>query len=122
MSQSVRRFVAGHISSVWQLELLLLFKHSTLPLSAEQASRALYLACDLVAPALKRFNDSGILEPLPDDAHTYRYLPKSEALSQVIDELDKAYNQQRVRVINLIFSGPMQSFADSFRFKQEEDQ
>lgn len=50
----------------------------------------------------------------------FRYAPKSEAMKNIIDELERSYSQQRVTVINLIFSGSIQTFADAFKLRTED--
>ena len=121
ISQAVKRFVASHITAVWQLELLLLFKNSKKPLSALEASKLLYLSADVLQPAIKRFSDARILAQSTDDATRFYYSPDGEELKSTIDELERTYAQKRVAVINMIFGGTMQSFADAFKFTRGEE-
>ncbi len=117
----MRRFLAKHIGSVWQLELLLLFKESTKPLSIAEASKALYLSADVIGPAINRFRESGLLSTTEADTSRYGYAAVSEPIKSTIDELERYYREQRVNVINLIFSGTIQTFADAFKLRPEEE-
>jgi len=121
ISQFVRRFVASHITAVWQLELLLLFKNCNMPLSAAEASKFLYLNADVLQPAIKRFTDAHIFAESDEDAGKFFYSPQSTEIRATIDELERCYSQQRVAVINMIFGGTMQSFADAFKFTRDEE-
>jgi hypothetical protein len=52
----------------------------------------------------------------------FRYEPRTDELSQTINELAMAYHNRRVTVIGLIFSKPLdkiRSFADAFRFRKD---
>ena len=106
---------------MWHLELLLFFKNNSRALNVAEASKALYLSADVLQPAIYRFRDSGILSSSTEDADKFRYGPKSDAMKKAIEELERNYSQQRVTIINLIFSGNIQSFADAFKLRREEE-
>ena len=106
---------------MWQLELVLLLHNSNRKLTLAEISRALYLNPDIVFPVLKRFVDDGILCFNSSDAEKYSFAPKNPELRKSVDAAAQAYAERRTAVIEMIFSKPIQSFADAFILKQEED-
>jgi hypothetical protein len=118
----VRQFIADHIDSVMQLEMLLLI--------ASQPQRA-WTAKDLaemlrIDPAwvdsqLRAMAAGGLATQQPDPA-AFRFERRSAELSQAVDELAKTYADRRVTVIGLIFAKPIdkiRSFADAFRIRKD---
>lgn len=100
----------------------MVFKNSGRSLSVHDASKALYFSAEALEPIIRRFVNDDILEVSPEDAARFRYSPKSNATKKAIDELERVYNQQRVNVITLIFTGSINTFADAFKLKREEDE
>lgn len=111
-------FVREHIRSVWALELLLLLR--TDPQRcwfANELVRELRASAVLVADNLERFERAGLV--VLDDQGCHRYAPAAPLLRRYCDELEAAYRERPVAVINLIASPPerLQGLADAFRFK-----
>ena len=120
LPRNVRRFIADHINSVEQLEVLLLLRRtpdrsltpveiaksiSTTPASIEVRLR------DLVRSELVAAEGEGFR--FADDAR------RREALAELAD----CYAKLRVRVITEIFSQPseaVRSFSDAFRLRDDE--
>jgi hypothetical protein len=118
----VRRFIAGHIESVGQLEVLLLLR----------AAADKEWTTDEVARAVvtQRASAGGWLEQLRTDglvtlvAERYRYSPPNADVERAIDELAESYAKYRVAVIGLIFSKPsehVRDFPEAFRLRRPKD-
>lgn len=125
-SDSLERFVRGLISSVEQVEVLLLL-HRTAPRrwGAVAASRELRLDPVSVARRLAEFHDSGVLQvEAGEEALQYWYVASAIAPDRTMSELATAYQTRRTSLINLIFSKPAddaRAFADAFRLRKRED-
>jgi hypothetical protein len=125
-SDNLEQFVRANISSVEQVEVLLL-AHRTAPRhwTAIAASRELRLDPVSVARRLTDFNDRGLLSVRAgEDALEYWYEQSSAAPDRTLVELDRAYRERRTSLINLIFSPPadeVRAFADAFRLRKKED-
>lgn len=118
----VRRFIAGHIESVGQLEVLLLLR----------AAADKEWTTDEVARAVvtQRASAGGWLEQLRADglvtlaSERYRYSPPTGDVERAIDELAESYAKYRVAVIGLIFSKPsehVRDFPEAFRLRRPKD-
>lgn len=125
--EEVRRFLANHVNSVEQLEVLLLLRRTAdrdwtaaqvadeLRIDRASARRRLY---DLHRAGLVGLYTSGT-------EGRFRYDP-SDAHAEAVDRLADIYVTHRVAVITFIISKPLdeiRSFADAFRIrgKEEED-
>lgn len=111
-------FVREHVRSVWALEMLLALKRDPehcWPVDA--LVRELRASTSLVTSNLQGFERSGLA--IRDDIGCYRYAPASPMLDELCAELESAYRERPVAVINLIArpASPLQSLADAFKFK-----
>ena len=113
-------FIREHFRSVWVLELLLILKGecrsawSVDALVAEMRANA-----PMVRRGLDALQRSGfILEQAPDE---FRYQPASRLLGRLCDEVEAAYRERPVLVINVIAAPPdrLQALADAFRIKRD---
>jgi hypothetical protein len=117
---SVRGFIASHIVSVAQLDVLLLLraaadKEWTVP----EVARALVTQPEAAAGWLDDLRQRGLAS---ESESRYRYSPASPELDQIVDELAESYAKYRVAVIGLIFARPSEritSFADAFRIRRK---
>jgi hypothetical protein len=103
ISESVRRFIAQHVHSAGQLEVLLLLR--AMPdrdWSIEDVARTHVSAPVLAEQMLEDLWRRGLAER-SGKAERYRYAPPAE-LVPVIDELAEAYATRRVTVVGLIFA------------------
>ena len=122
MPAPVRRFIAGHIESVGQLEVLLLLraaadKHWT----TDEVARAVVTQPASAAGWLEQLRSDGLLG-LADGR--YRYNPPSGEVEQAIDDLAESYAKYRVAVIGLIFAKPseqVRDFPEAFRLRRPRD-
>lgn len=120
ISEELRSFIAKHIHSLEQLEVLLLLReHADQNWDAQTISKALALQPESVTLRLADLHARGFLERSGGETPAYRYgQPKA-----IIDELAQAYRAQRVTVTTLIFSKPLdnvRSFAAAFKFRKDD--
>jgi hypothetical protein len=117
----VRQFVAEHIESVAQLEVLLLLRAaSDKTWTAQEVARALVTQPESAAASwLEDLAKRGLAR---EDAGGYRYDAPGD-LEATIDGLAESYAKYRVTVVALIFAKPsdrITSFADAFRIRRED--
>ena len=121
VSPEVQRFVAEHIDSAEQLEILLLLQRSPeKQWTALDVSQAIYTVPASATLRLEALTAQGFIASSGGADPQYSYHPKSEVLRTQIEALSAAYRADRVSVIKLIFSrppDPLQSFADAFRLR-----
>jgi predicted ArsR family transcriptional regulator len=130
--QEIKAFIAEHIDSVMQLEvLLLLLKEPQRSFSGGDLARELRIdpawannqLIDLAARGLLVQDAAGAggggaegVEP------KYRYQTRTPELHRAVTGLAQEYADRRVSVISLIFSKPVdkiRSFADAFRIRKD---
>lgn len=120
-SPEVQRFVAEHVDSAEQLEiLLLLHRDPGKGMTAQEVSQAIYTVPASAIMRLEALVASGFLSSSGGADPRYTFAPRSDALRQQVDALAEAYRKDRVSVIKLIFArppDPVQSFADAFRLR-----
>lgn len=117
----VLQFIRKYIRSVWQLELILLIRASKEPINSRDISRSLYISSDLIDRALNAYAKQGLIKMIENEATTYKFEPADSQLSTAVELTAKAYAERRVAIINIIFSDPLDSFSDAFKFKQEDE-
>ena len=126
LPDEVRRFIAGSISSVAQLEVLLLLRENRQrELTAGEISRALYAAESGMAEQLNDLVSKGLAYVTQAPESRFRYRPAEEdELDKAVDSLARLYKERRVAVISLIYSEPIdkaRSFADAFRIRKDKE-
>jgi hypothetical protein len=109
---------------VTQLEaLLLLRRFSEREWTAAEVSKELYSNDAATADMLDKLAKDGILKNSKGGStQRYVYAPDS-ATDRAIQLVERSYVQQRVRIIDLIFSKPhnqLQHFAEAFKLKHED--
>jgi len=122
ISADVQRFLADHIRSIAQLELLLmLHRERQRTWTIADAAKELYTAVSMTEPLLESLRAIGLLSLQGGE---YRYAPRSVSLDQVVGDLSQVYQQRRVTIVNLIYSAPvqkLQDFADAFRLRKPKE-
>ncbi len=123
ISQTVQAFVADHIDSVLQLEVLLLL-HAQAPrqFTAAELAQELRIDAAWVSGQLASLADAGVLTATGGNPPQYRYEPRAAELDGAVAGLAREYAARRVTVIGLIFSKPVdkiRSFADAFRLRKD---
>jgi hypothetical protein len=122
----VKAFIAAHIESVLQLEvLLLLHAQAPRPWTAAELAQELRIDAAWVAGQLASLADAGVLAATAagGNAPQYRYEPRAAELDRAVAGLAREYAARRVTVIGLIFSKPVdkiRSFADAFRLRKDK--
>ncbi len=125
LSDDIKGFIAEHIGSVEQLEVLLfLQRNNSRSWSAEDISKELYISPESAADRLAQFQARGFLVMEGSPVPLYRYQPRITSLDRLLRDLATEYELRRVRVINQIFSNPLdhiRTFADAFKFRKDEE-
>lgn len=123
LSPGVQQFLGDPIDSVETLEILLLLRRSPDTFwSSDAVAQQLAIRPQLSARKLADL-EHGKLLVRGKETGAYRYAPAEEARRAAIDELALAYEEQRIVVINAIYSGNVErlrAFADAFRLKKDE--
>lgn len=124
LSEELRRFIKEYISSLEQLEtLLLLYSAPDRSWAIEDVFKVIQSNPHSVADRLKGLAACGFVTAEGEGtAHPlYRYHPGSAEKAGRVSELQQAYAVSKYKVIDAIFSvpkpprDPAQQFADSFK-------
>lgn len=118
LSPAIRAFLARHIRSVEQLEILLLFSREPAAIWSEQnVYDAILSTPQSVMGWLNALTREGLLEKVGDSAAGYRCCRDERQIAQIA-ELAELYRIKPVRIIETIYKPKLdaaQSFADSFK-------
>lgn len=120
VDQDLLGFIRENVRSVWALELLLLLRRSPeRAWGVEELLGELRASTGIVGDNLARFERAGLVLRAQDGR--YRFAPAAPALASLCDELDHAYRERSVAVINAIVTPPdrLQALADAFRIKRD---
>jgi hypothetical protein len=116
----VQRFIASHIVSVAQLEVLLLLRAAAdKEWTSAEVARALVTQPEAAAGWLADLTSRGLATEAGD---RYRYYPVSGEVDRTVDALAESYANYRVAVIGLIFGRPSERvtrLADAFRIRRK---
>jgi predicted ArsR family transcriptional regulator len=119
----VQAFIAEHVDSVMQLEvLLLLHGRPQTEFSAADIADQLRIDRGWVEGQLDNLCSRGLLACSDAPPRGYRYAPKSPESASAVAELARAYADRRVTIISMIFSKPpssIRTFADAFRLRKD---
>ena len=126
LSSQVRTLIIDRISSVVQLEvLLLLHGQSMRPWTAAEVAADLRIDPNWAEAQLAELTAHGLAASSNGGpVAAYQYHPATDELGRTVDELSRAYTDMRVSVISLIYSKPadtLKTFADAFRIRKEKD-
>jgi hypothetical protein len=122
LPEDLRSFIVDHISSVVQLEALLLLRRTGTEWTVEALARELRIDSNATAEQLAGLCSGGLIAHVPDPPR-YRYAPRDDALERLVARMAGAYDDRRVTVISLIYSAPrdhLRVFADAFRFRRDD--
>lgn len=121
----VRHFISAHITSVAQLETLLLLKtNPTQVWSPEAIARELRIDKRAASDQLAHLERNGVAVRTSEQGDAYRYNPATPELDAAVVALAQSYLVRRVTIIGLIFSGPsssLRAFSDAFRIRREDE-
>jgi hypothetical protein len=122
--REVRSFVADHIHSITQLELLLLLHGDRdQAYTAADASRALRAPERLMGGQLADFYAAGVLTADESVPPAYRFAASGRH-ARSVDALAESVRQRKRAVHDLILRGPssdVQVFSDAFRLRRDDD-
>ncbi len=125
--EDVSGFIAANITSVMQLELLMLLIRTGEQCSVAELTRELRINADHAYGQLQTLARSGLLV---EDGSTFWYEPASPALRTAAERLASLYDTHRVAITTAIYSppaaeggdraaDPLQGFSDAFRFRRD---
>jgi hypothetical protein len=115
------QFVREHMRSVWAVELLLLLRRDRDRCwTAGDLVGELRASTNLVRDNLASFQTGGLA--VEDDAGCWRYAPASPLLDDLAGQLERAYRERPVAIINLIATppDPIQGLADAFKWRGDK--
>jgi hypothetical protein len=120
----LRSFIADHIGSLVQLELLLLLAADPQrDWNADEAAKALFVAPDATYGFLEAMRAHGLCAVREADNSRYFFSPADPSGTELVHSLAELYKQRRLTVTELIFKGPVekyQTFANAFRFRRDK--
>ncbi len=123
ISEDLLSFIRASIRSTWALELLLLMrKQAAQAFVPDELVRALRSTPTLINTCLEQLQQAGLV--VRTESGAWRDAPAAPALDQLAGELEAAYAERPVAVINAIMtttSDRLKSFADAFRFPKKDD-
>jgi len=118
------RFLARHINSVEELEVLLHARQSPgRSWSPADMARELYSHPTSIEQRFQRLLGAGLLRE--SAAGHFQYAPRSAELDQVVARLADTYRERRVAVVSLIASKPIENvraFSDAFRLRKRKEE
>ena len=123
ISDETKAFLRSNVDSVGTLEILLLLHASpergwtTQELNDELRSSLTSVESRVLRLVTKNLVSA---QGIPN---VYRYAPPAPKVAAVVDGLAVLYENFRLRVIDLLFTGTdqIQNFSDSFRIKENRD-
>ncbi len=123
MDAELLNFIRASINSTWALELLLLMRRQRpRAFQPEELVLALRGTNTLVNTCLDQLLKSGLVAR--NEAGEWLYAPASPALEELVAQLESAYAEKPVSVINAIVASPndrLKSFADAFKLPKKDD-
>lgn len=116
----VVEFIARHITSLLQLEaLLLVFEGGRRTRTAEQLSAEMYVPAGAMTGWLDGFVEAGFCERA-DGAYC---MPESEQVYELVAEVAECYLRRRISVSRLVFGATARdaraAFSDAFRIQKD---
>ncbi|HJT17125.1 MAG TPA: hypothetical protein VJ853_07050 [Thermoanaerobaculia bacterium] len=122
LSGELRTLLVRHFDSVESIEIVALLERSSSAFWTRQAiSQQLGIPENVVESKLAALTASEILVR-GDLTGAYRFAPRSNELCERLLELLRFYSEQRVIIINAIYSANLEklrAFSDAFRLKKE---
>ena len=121
----VKHFIHDHISTLDQLEILLLLRGSPERVwSATEISTVLYTNVQSVKSRLEAFCLKGLLIKTEAVEPYYKYKPTTDLLAKTIDDMARVYKDRRVSVVAFIYGSTdkhLQAFSDAFILRKKEE-
>ena len=122
LTAELKRFIAGYISSLEHLEILLLLARPPhQPWTAASVYDVIKSSDTGVQKALDELTE---MKLLAREGAQYRYAPASPEIAKLVTDLSDAYRTRRIRVVELIYSpelDALREFQRAFRFRKKEE-
>jgi hypothetical protein len=119
----LKQFLAQHIESLAQLEMLLMMQREPeRSWDCDELARGLYISSDMGQGILTDLERRGFAAA-SEGRTRFRYVAGDGERDRLLTELGRLYRERRVAVITQIYSNPVkkvQTFADAFRLRREE--
>lgn len=120
----VESFIAAHLTSVAQLEILLLMHRSRgRPFTPAAVADELRIDPGWATAELERLRRASVVDTSAGEGE-YCFAPKAPEVSATVDDLERLYRTHRVSVITAIFADhadSVSSFADAFKLRKDQD-
>ncbi|HXG58151.1 MAG TPA: hypothetical protein VNL91_03940 [Thermoanaerobaculia bacterium] len=120
----VEQFICNYITSVEQLEiLLLLFRSPDTYWSPDALGHQLSLPADLVAARVAELRHHGLVRE-GQSGSVYRFDPADPEVRRKVQLVGDVYRERRISVINAIYSANLtrlRTFADAFRIGAKKE-
>ncbi len=122
LPDQVRRFIARHIHTLEQLEVLVfLIESAPRGWTDQEIAAGLRTNPDSARTRLSRLHGDGLIALTTDSAPKYFYKPRTDVLDREARALLASYRERRVAVITQIFAPTSERaalFAEAFRIKK----
>jgi len=122
ITQEAQQFIAQHIQSVEQLEIFLtLGNGGDRSWSVDEVFRKIQSNEKSISDCLGYFLKESVA--ILEKEGRYRLSDKSLNLVPIASELQKAYRERQVTIIEMIYKKPprqIQSFADAFKLRKDK--
>ena len=114
-------FIRKHMRSAWSVELLLLLHASPARhWSPDDLVKELRGSTSLVQGCLKHFAATGLAM---ESAEGWHLCPADRERQEILNQLEKAYRERPMTTLALIReTDPVQSLADAFRIRGDENE
>lgn len=123
--EDIKQFILDKISSVAQLEgLLLLRSNPQTDWDVESVAKRLYISQSQASEVLEHLFARRLLAADQGVSSWYRFQPETEDLRLMVDRVAEVYSNYLIAVTNLIHSSSktrVQKFADAFKLGKRED-
>jgi hypothetical protein len=121
---NVARFLALHIRSLEQLEILMLvWSHPEQDWTAESVYNIVRSSRSSVGERLEELHGQGLLSLNRSSTPiSYRFAPNPPELVEIVAALAHEYKERRVKVVEIIYAPrtePLKGFADAFKLRKE---
>lgn len=120
----VQRLIDEHITSVEQLEILLLLAaRPDAAWTPKQVSEEIRTSTSSAVSRLEDLHAHGFLVAVNGGDDAFQFQPSSQATRTAVEHLATIYRERRFTVIDLIFAKPidrLRVYADAFRFRKDK--
>lgn len=124
LPDSVKAFLQSSVSSVEELEILLLLRaHPSRCWTVEQVSDEVRSGASSAATRLEDLRGRGLVDVHEGALRNYSYAMQTADVETALAGVERAYTTHRHRVIDLIFSKPIERirvFASAFDFRKRK--